>query len=225
MLKSWHYGTSLRSYLLAQSTSAEKTAIINEEPNIGMALLKGLAETKILADKQQLSFAEATELMQAKVQQEMALIAASKERLFAQVSSGHLHALGFEPPRRLKSEPVVIPPEFLRAGVNWEKDTIKVGELSFVEVRLAKPQTEQNALPTQTKLGRKSRKEYYFECFSALESAGNLDPTISIKSVFPRIRDWLAQNHPDEFPNRNVGSDKTIYKYFNEFKPTLKPKS
>ncbi len=129
-----------------------------------------------------------------------------QEDLRRLLCAGKLVALGFEPPRKEASMPLLIPANYwpLRdtPGLSqWSKNTLKYASLIFVDVRIVSKQKLEAALPTSTpqpaQMGRPSvNREIKLACLELID-AGRIETALSMKAHYPIIRDHLAQGGLD----------------------------
>lgn len=145
---------------------------------------------------------------------------------------GNLYAFGFEPPRRMDSQPVEVPATYWSGTIRWDKASLSVQGLEFVEIRIVSRQLRNQLLErgnvevtAVSSVGRPTVGPSVQAAFKALEKAGEIDLSASQQSHFPKVRSWLETN----FPNLSVPaakiSDKTIHKYFSPLFNDLKKNS
>lgn len=113
-----------------------------------------------------------------------------------------LFAYGFEPPRRMGTQPLEIPKYYWSGQIDWIKSTLTFNGIQFVEVRLISaskrakvlelapvPKTGSEATP-----GRPGFEADILEAHKLLLDAGKFNPNASLKSQCPAIRNWLIEN-------------------------------
>ena len=138
--------------------------------------------------------------------------------------SGAIIGLGFEPPRRMNSEPVIIPAACWRYGAQSGSHKLQIDGLTFTEIRIL-PRTaaerikagwEIETVPPHPapKRGPRGSATNIAEAFEALHAAGRIDLDASAKSHFPMIRDWLQYHHPKVGYSAAKPTDETIRKTF-----------
>ncbi len=141
-----------------------------------------------------------------------------------QLKSGAIIGLGFEPPRRMNSEPVIIPAACWRNSVRHDSDKLRIDGLIFTETRIL-PRTaakqikaawEIETVPPHPapKRGPRGSAMDIAEAFEALHAAGRIDFNASAKSHYPEIRDWLQYHHPKVGYSAAKPTDETIRKTF-----------
>lgn len=227
LIEGWNKGAPLMTALLSFANDTERGVILGLETSIVGSVLQFFAETHALTEKQNISIADASAIINEKKDRDLDIDRQVRKRLFTSLRSRQLIAIGFEPPRQMRSEPFIIPIEYLFGNIDWKKNIVKYESLTFVDVRIV----QASILPVQisveqvtSSVGRKSGMDYYFACFETLQTQGKLDPTKSQKSHFQDIREWLSENYPETFPTPDIGNDKTIYRYFKAFSSTFKAK-
>ncbi|NOC85618.1 MULTISPECIES: hypothetical protein [unclassified Ruegeria] len=152
-----------------------------------------------------------------------------QENILKYIAGGHLHAYGFEPPRKVASTPIAIPNAAWSGRCNWDEGKLSFRGLEFIEVRLTTNCIRNEILerghvdttPSRAP-GRPSVKSDIEAAFHALHEAGEIDPTASQMSHYPKVRRWLELNRPDlDVPPAQM-SDKTIHRIFSPFFNDLK---
>lgn len=154
-----------------------------------------------------------------------------KTNIHSYIKQGHLHGFGFESPRRLASVPVAIPKEAWAGRCDWQACTLSFQGLEFVDVRLTTNRLRNEVLerghvdPTPTnRAGRPSTGKEVTDAFHALVNAGEFDPTNSLTSHYPKVRQWLELHRPHMQPSAKFVSDKTLHRHlshlFNNLKKT-----
>lgn len=125
------------------------------------------------------------------------------------VKTGDILAVAFEKPRSVDCAPVRLKWEWLKDNPRfiWEKGTLLVEGLSFVEVRfitrkravkilekksqdIAQTKNE-DVFPPPKPVGRPAMRPKIVEALEALDKAGKIDRSASMKSHFNKIRQWL----------------------------------
>lgn len=159
------------------------------------------------------------------VSEPRANIARQIDEWFArQLRSGAMIGIGFEPPRRIDSDPVFIPLECWRYGIGSASGKIAVDGLTFAEIRIL-PRADMerltqawefDAVPPHPapKRGPRGSAVDIAEAFEALHAAGRIDLNASAKSHYPAIRDWLRHHHPEGGYSAAGPTDETIRKTF-----------
>lgn len=146
------------------------------------------------------------------------------EWIVQQLRSGAIIGLGFEPPRRINSDPILIPKQNWRFGLGPAPEKLSVDGLNFAEIR-ALPRAMVERIEADWKAatfpphpapkrGPRGSAIDLFEAFQALHAAGRIDPQASAMSHYPAIRDWLQHHHPDAGYSATKPSDETIRKTF-----------
>ena len=115
-------------------------------------------------------------------------------------------AIGFEPPRVLKSVPTLIPTYVWKSYVHWDTSEISFGSLKFLDVRIisqsraetireATRATEKLAIPApKASQGRPTIYPHVKAAFDALESTGRINIRSSARSHYDEIRQWISAN-------------------------------
>lgn len=145
------------------------------------------------------------------------------------VSGGHLHGFGYELPRTVSSVPVAIPKAAWAGKCDWTNGTVSFRGLEFVDVRLTTNRIRNEILergnvdrtPPRA-VGRPSVAKDIMAAIHALHQAGEIDPTASQKSHFPKALQWLELNRPNLDPAPNAISYETFRKQFSPFFNDLK---
>lgn len=147
---------------------------------------------------------------------------AADEWASTQLRAGELVALGFEPPRKVSSEPVIIPAECWQAVASLGTDKLQVGGLSFIDIRVLprvaaeriKAEWENETVPPHPapKRGPRSSATDIAEAFEALLAAGRVNPDTSAKSHYPEIRAWLQYHRSGAGYSATRPSDETLRK-------------
>lgn len=141
-----------------------------------------------------------------------------------QLQSGAIIGLGFEPPRRMNSEPAIIPAECWRHGIQSGSHKLQIDGLTFTEIRIL-PRTaaerikatwEIETVPPHPapKRGPRGSATDIAESFEALQLAGKIDIDASAKSHYPAVRDWLQYYHPGAGYSATKPTDETVRKTF-----------
>ncbi len=149
--------------------------------------------------------------------------------ILSYVSSGHIHGFDFDLPRSVSSVPVAIPKEAWAGKCDWENGTPSFRGLEFADVRLTTNRIRNEILergnvdrtPPRA-VGRPSAAKDIMAAIHALHEAGEIDPTASQKSHFPKALRWLELNRPDLDPAPNAISFETFRKHFSPFFNDLK---
>lgn len=126
---------------------------------------------------------------------------AMRDALSGYIREGHLFGFGFEPPRKLASVPVGVPQQIWQGRIEWDKSTVELGSLRFIEVRLITRQARnvilerpspvaRESVPTR---GRPAVGPHIEAACKALIAEGRIDPSRSAKSHFDLIRERLDQ--------------------------------
>ncbi|WP_278924540.1 hypothetical protein [Pseudophaeobacter profundi] len=148
------------------------------------------------------------------------------------LKSGILVAYGFEPPRRMESQPYEIPAAYWAGRVRWDNATLTVNGLEFIEVRVLATQVRDRLVgishetTTDLQRGRPSIKADVEEAFATLLQKGLIDISKSAKSHFPLVRQCLQTIQPGASYSDTKPGDEGIRTYFsplfNELKKTNK---
>lgn len=156
-----------------------------------------------------------------------------QENILKYIAGGHLHAFGFEPPRRVASTPIAIPKEAWSGRCNWDEGKLSYSGMEFIEVRLTTNRIRNEILerghvdstPMRAP-GRPSVKPDIEAAFHALNKAGEIDPMASQMSHYPKVRRWLELHRPDlDVPPGQINLEtirRIISPFFNELKKTKK---
>ncbi|WP_416369866.1 hypothetical protein [Tritonibacter mobilis] len=138
------------------------------------------------------------------------------------LQSAQLIAYGFEPPRRMDSQPVEIPATYWTGRVQWDECKLTVQGLEFIEIRIVTRQVrdeiqsrERNDLTTPQAAGRPTVGPAIKTAFTSLQEGGEIDTNASQQSHYPKVRRWLKENAPSlSVPAEDI-SDKTMQKHFS----------
>ena len=144
----------------------------------------------------------------------------------------NLIGLGFEPPRRMESEPHWIPTSFWDGMVQWEKNRLTAQGIVFEEVRLITRMTYEN-LQTPSEQpqeppvapGRPSIKAYIEDAFHGLHADGQIDVSQPLKAHYPLVRHWLQAHRAEFEANDSNPPDEGIRKHFSPLFKALKQNS
>ncbi len=145
-----------------------------------------------------------------------------KSALLSYIEQGHLHGFGFELPRRVSSAPVAIPKTAWAGQCDWSSGTLSFRGLAFVDIRLTTSRLRNEILErghvdkTSTNpAGRPGVGAAIVDAFHALHKSGEIDPSASQASHYPKVRAWLELNKPNlSVPPASI-SDKTLYRHFS----------
>ena len=217
----WETGRSIHGVLRSFAfNKAERAALVSIDEGLVWSVLSELSETHAYAKENNVNFSAALAAIQLIQKQTTELHDSVVSRLMLEVRRGEIAFLGFEPPRRMSDVPVEIRIPYLGGKIEWANGTVRSNGLHFVDVRIAR--LSSNAPKPLGRLevgkvGRRSRQEVFFACFTALQLEGKMSPEKSQKSHFFEVRKWLSRNYPEIFPTEESGSDKTIYRYFKRF--------
>lgn len=148
------------------------------------------------------------------------------------LTQGNLFAYGFEPPRKMDSQPVEILPAYWRGHIRWDKASLTVQGLEFVEIRIVLRQLRDEVLnrkkidltPPQP-AGRPTVGPSVKAAFAALHKAGEIDVTASQQSHYPKIRSWMELNVPNLSVPASEIADQTLQKHFSPLFNSLKKSS
>lgn len=135
---------------------------------------------------------------------------------------GNLIGYGFEPPRKMDSQPFEIPRSCWSGRIVWFESKLSGQGLEFVEVRVITPKKREAVLHATSDIfietrppGRPGVGAAIEVAFHALLANGEIDSSASQSSHYPKLRSWLAINTPDLSTPADKISDKTLYKYFS----------
>ncbi|WP_170328625.1 hypothetical protein [Ruegeria arenilitoris] len=144
---------------------------------------------------------------------------------------GTYRGYGFDRPRNLETEPVLIPAECWKGVVSWADNEVSYQSLKFREVRVRMMRENRDPIlkkPFEApvrKVGRPTVGPAIEEAFHALLKIKEIDPAASQMSHYPKVKKWLEIHHADlNVPPASI-SDKTIQKYFSLLFNTLRKKS
>ncbi|MCD9149256.1 hypothetical protein [Pseudophaeobacter flagellatus] len=148
------------------------------------------------------------------------------------LTHGNLFGYGFEPPRRMESQPYEIPAAYWAGRVRWDNATLTVNGLEFIEVRVLATQVRDRLVgishetTTDLQRGRPSIKADVEEAFATLLQKGLIDISKSAKSHFPLVRQCLQTIQPGASYSDTKPGDEGIRTHFsplfNELKKTNK---
>jgi len=139
------------------------------------------------------------------------------------VRQGHLFAYGYEPPRKLASQPVALPLAVWSGRIDWSESRVSYAGLIFEQVRITTKRIRNEILerpnvvasPNTPKVGRPGVGPEIEVVCRQMIAEGLIDPSHSQKSYFPMIRERLDR----KFPNLSVPAghikDQTIRNYFS----------
>ena len=143
---------------------------------------------------------------------------------------GNLIGFGFEPPRKMESQPFEIPRNCWKGWIDWAGSKVRGEGLEFVEVRLitaqkkarlGAPQSAADTIETR-QVGRPGIGPHVAEAFKILNEAGKIETSASAKSHFPLVRRLLSQTYPDVYPLGHKISDEGIRAHFSPLFKALK---
>lgn len=161
--------------------------------------------------------------------------------------NGQMHAFAFEKPRSIKDDPVELDWQMI-AGCeyfNWDNGALRKDSMNFVEVRfLSATEREwvhyinglsgdnQKSVDASTvqahdfadskPVGRPGVSKHINDALLALHERGEIDFQKSMKSHYPLIRRWLAQNHPDMHVTDNTPGVEVMRRVVSPFFKTHK---
>lgn len=152
-----------------------------------------------------------------------------KTNILSYIKQGHLRGFAFEAPRKLASSPVELPKEAWAGRVDWNTNKLTFEGLEFLDVRLTTNTICNEVLrrgqvdPTPTNAqGRPSTAVEIKEAFEALANAGAIDPSRSLSSHYPSVREWLQRHKPHMQPPAAYVSDKTLHRHLSSLFNALK---
>lgn len=140
----------------------------------------------------------------------------------------NLFGYGFEPPRKMDSQPLEIPKVCWNGHIGWEKNTLASDGLEFVHVRLLTKETRLKLLDlsvqttTVIKAGRPSIREHVKEAFDDLLANDLIDPSVAAKNHFELLRKWLRAHKPEAGYTSTKPSDEGIRAHFSPLFNELK---
>lgn len=126
--------------------------------------------------------------------------------LLEHLKKGRATGVGFEPPRRVRSVPIVIPERHWHQIVRWDSCEVLSGSLKFLDVRvLARPkpkpvilepipETQKIGNVPSPRIGRPSIQHHVRAAFEAMNVAGQIDPERSARSHYAFVKQWINQN-------------------------------
>ncbi|ATG44238.1 hypothetical protein PhaeoP18_02294 [Phaeobacter piscinae] len=148
------------------------------------------------------------------------------------LKQGNLFGYGFEPPRRMDSQPVEIPASYWNGRIQWDKADLSSQGLKLIEIRVVSRQLRDTVLNVSNEdrtappaAGRPTVGPAIKAAFTALQEAGEIDVDASQQSHYPKVRAWLKQNFPNLSVPAEEISDKTIQKHFSHYFNALRKSS
>lgn len=226
----WRHGVPMSKAWLSYATPDLKSAWVAAQKPSAMALFEEAAEKAAKSDAEPSSrFLTAMAPAQKLLAERSTLQSKLRANILRYIEQGHLHGFGYELPRKLENEPVAIPKEAWAGKCNWDKGSLSYRGLEFVDVRLTTNRIRNEILARGSvdttppnAVGRPSVKAEILAAIHALHEAGEIDPTKSQKSHFPKALRWLELNRPDMYPAPKTISYETFRKYFAPFFRDLK---
>ncbi|UWR48392.1 hypothetical protein [Phaeobacter inhibens] len=138
------------------------------------------------------------------------------------LKQGNLFGYGFEPPRKMDSQPVEIPASYWNGRIQWDKAGLSSQGLELIEIRVVSRQLRDTVLNVGNEdhtappaAGRPTVGPAIKAAFVALQKAGEINVLASQQSHYPRVRAWLKQNVPNLSVPAEEISDKTMQKHFS----------
>ncbi len=161
-------------------------------------------------------------------QPKLDLLKRATEEVRKRLRTGQYRAFGFDRPRTLETQPVLLPREVWSSDKSLEESKVTFQSLTFIDVRVRMVSEERDQLlkthydVPAVKAGRPTVGPAIEAAFDALHKIGEIDPTASQKYHFPKIRTWIERNEIDvNIPPEGI-SDKTISKFFSPLFKRLK---
>lgn len=148
------------------------------------------------------------------------------------LTHGNLFGYGFEPPRRMDSQPVEIPASYWNGRVQWDKACLSSQGIELIEIRVVSRQLRNTVLDrgnvdqsAPQPAGRPTIGPTIKAAFAALQDVDEIDVNASQQSHYPKVRAWLEVHHPNlKIPAAKI-SDKTMQKHFSPLFNSLKKSS
>ena len=144
----------------------------------------------------------------------------------------NLFGYGFEPPRKIDSQPLEIPKVCWNGQIRWDKNTLASDGLEFVQIRLVSKEARLKLLDLSAqatnviKSGRPSIREHVKEAFDDLLANDLIDPSVAAKNHFELVRKWLRAHKPEAGYTCTKPSNEGIRAHFsplfNELKKSKK---
>ncbi|SFS22256.1 hypothetical protein [Yoonia litorea] len=143
---------------------------------------------------------------------------------------GELIGYGFEPPRRMDSQPFEIPRNCWHGRIDWVAATLNGEGLEFIEVRLIASLKREQLIATLSQLdlqqaktvGRPKIGPHIEAAFKSLHQANKIDVSASAKSHFPMVQLQLRKMYPDIYPPERMLSNEGIRAHFSPLFNELK---
>lgn len=124
--------------------------------------------------------------------------------IVARFRAGELLALGYATPRHANDPAVPIPTEIWGGKIDWDEGTVSSEGLSFVAVKIPKPDAVAAVLLTEKiiaepprPVGRPSFKVEIHRAYDVLKIEGRIDFSRPMHTHYQLIRDWLAAHYTD----------------------------
>ncbi len=138
------------------------------------------------------------------------LLERAKQQITNYLLDGTYRGYGFDRPRTLDTEPVLLPAECWKGAVSWAGNEVQFQSLKFCEVRIRMMREHLDPILNKpfespaVKPGRPTVAPAIEAAFYALNKIGQIDPKASLQSHYPKVRKWLELN----FPNLPVPADR-----------------
>lgn len=146
-----------------------------------------------------------------------------EQNLLKQAAKGTLIGFGYSIPRSVNDQPTEIPKDIWQGSINWDQSTIRGSGLEFVSVRIVHSKwineiaSELVSKGAGRLPGRRSRRSQIQEAIKALDKAGKINTSESIRSHFPLIVDWIHERYPKD-PDGDKGlGEKVLYEELSAF--------
>jgi len=123
---------------------------------------------------------------------------------------GNLYGYGFEPPRKIDSQPFEIPAYCWAGHIQWYDDVLTADRLELAHIRVLSTAARSRLINSEvenanpSKPGRPGYKTQILKAYAALNAAGKIDVQNSLQSHYPSVREWLETNLSDAAPNDNT---------------------
>ncbi|WP_170576429.1 hypothetical protein [Ruegeria atlantica] len=149
------------------------------------------------------------------------LLERARQQITNYLLDGTYRGFGFDRPRTLDTGPVLIPAECWKGAVSWAGNEVQFQSLKFNEVRVRMMREHLDPILKKpfevpvAKAGRPTVGPAIEAAFHALLKIGEIDPSASQKSHYPKVRKWIESDYADlNIPPASI-SDKTIHKFFS----------
>ncbi|WP_320179501.1 hypothetical protein [Roseovarius pacificus] len=223
LLKLWRisYSLSKAAFTFARAEDQAKWKALHENSAIE-AFRKNLEAASDSEDDGFAKFGKALSTPQKIIAERTDHITKLQRDVLRYIRNGHLHGYGFETPRTLNAVPVAIPKQAWAGKIEWDKNALTFESIKLVEVRLITKRIRNEILgrgnvdPSPTNApGRPSTRQDIEAAFHALHKAGEINPSKSQSSHFPKVRAWLDLHRPDMDASEDGLNDETIRRHFS----------